>query len=422
MINFAHVVLLLVLLGLLILTSYVDRVFKEAGKFLSREFQENIDYFEHSVEPRLGVSPQRAALAMAVLPQLLLGTIAFLLAYTVFSHPWTMIDLFQAALALIFIIVICNRLLPYLLFARTRGEWLSGFVWLVRLLVYLALPVTIMLGFTISVASLTKEHSEEEPEHPSEAVDALIEAGREEGILEESDRHLIQSVVEFGDKTVREVMTPRPQIFAIPTDWTIEQLTDALRENAYSRIPVFRGSIDNIIGVVFSHDLLQIADVEARTRKVGDLVREELIFVPETKRGSELLREMQRDNVRMAVVIDEYGSVAGLVTIEDLIEEIVGELRDEDETDIVKEGEHTYVVPGSMDVDRLNELFGVRIDDEHEAATVAGLVSEIAGRIPHPGEFVESSGLRFEILASTDRRIERLRISEATPKPDQVQA
>lgn len=415
-----HVILILILLGLLTLTSYVDRLFKEAGKFLSREFQENIDYFEQKIEPRLGMSPQRAALAMAILPQLLLGTIAFWLAYTVFYHPWTGLELFQAAVILIFTIVICNRLIPYLLFARTRGEWLSSFAWLLTALIYLAVPVTIMLGFTISVASLTKEHTEEEPEHPSEAVEALIEAGREEGILEESDRHLIQSVVEFGDKTVREVMTPRPQIFAVPADWTIEQLTDALREQSYSRIPVFRNSIDNIIGIIFSHDLLQIADTDARTRKVGDLVREELLYVPETKRGSELLREMQRDNVRMAIVIDEYGGVAGLVTIEDLIEEIVGELRDEDETDIVREGEHTYVVPGSMDVDRLNELFGVRMDSEHEAATVAGLVSEIAGRIPHAGEIVENSGLRFEILSSTDRRIERLRISEATP--DQVQA
>lgn len=420
MITVAHVVLLLFLLALLTLTSYVDRVFKEAGKFLSREFQENIDYFEHKIEPRLGINPQRAALAMAVLPQLLLVTVAFLLAYTVFAHPWTGLELLQAAVTMVFVIVLCSRLIPYLLFARTRGEWLDYYVWLLRILIYVAVPVTVMLGFTISVASLTKEHHDEEPEHPSEAVDALIEAGQEEGILEESDRHLIQSVVEFGDKTVREVMTPRPQIFAVPADWTVEQLTDALRENSYSRIPVFRGSIDNIQGIVFSHDLLQIADTDARSRKVGELVRNELIFVPETKRGSELLREMQRDNVRMAVVIDEYGSVAGLVTIEDLIEEIVGELRDEDETDIVREGEHTYVVPGSMDVDRLNELFGVRMEDEHEAATVAGLVSEIAGRIPHPGEVVQNSGLRFEILASTDRRIERLRISEATP--DQVQA
>ena len=420
MITFIHLLLLLLLLALLTITSYVDRVFKEAGKFLSREFQENIDYFEHHIEPRMGVSPRRAALSMAVLPQLLLATIAFLLAYNVFSHPWTLLELVQSAVVMVLVILICNRLLPYLLFAHTRGEWARHLVWLFTALVYLAIPVTVMLGFTISVASLAKEHGEEEPEHPSEAVDALIEAGQEEGILEESDRHLIQSVVEFGDKTVREVMTPRPKIFAIPSDWNVEQLTDALREHSYSRIPVFRGTIDNIIGLIFSHDLLQIADTDARTRKVGDLVREELLYVPETKRGSELLREMQRDNVRMAVVIDEYGGVAGVVTIEDLIEEIVGELRDEDETDIVREGEHTYVVPGSMDVDRLHELFAVRMEDEHEAATVAGLVSEIAGRIPKRGEVVENSGLRFEILASTDRRIERLRISEASP--DKVQA
>ena len=121
MLTVAHVVLFVVLVALLTLTSYCDRVFKEAGKFLSREFQENIDFFEHEIEPQLGVSPQRAMLAMAVLPQLLLGTIGFLLAYTVFSHPWTALELLQAAITLVFTIVICNRLLPYLLFARTRG-------------------------------------------------------------------------------------------------------------------------------------------------------------------------------------------------------------------------------------------------------------------------------------------------------------
>jgi len=229
MITFWHVVILIFLMALLTLVSYVDRVFKEAGKFLSREFQENIDYFEANIEPRLGRNPQRAALAMAILPQLLLATLAFLLAYTVFAHPWTGLELLQAALVMVFVIVICSRLVPYLLFARTRGEWASNFVWLFRLMIYLAIPVTIMLGFTISVAALAKEHNEEVPEHSSEAVDALIEAGTEEGILEESDRHLIQSVVEFGDKTVREVMTPRPRIFAVPSDWTVEQLTDALR-------------------------------------------------------------------------------------------------------------------------------------------------------------------------------------------------
>ena len=133
-------------------------------------------------------------------------------------------------------------------------------------------------------------------------------------------------------------------------------------------------------------------------------------FVPESKRVSDLLREMQRDNLRMEIVVDEYGAVAGLVTIEDMVEEIVGEIRDERETDIVRENEYSYIVPGSMDVDRLDELFGVRFEG-HEATTVAGLASEIAGRIPQHGEIINAEGLRFEVLQSTDRRVERLRIS-----------
>jgi CBS domain containing-hemolysin-like protein len=270
------------------------------------------------------------------------------------------------------------------------------------------------------VAALTKDASEAEPERPSEAVDALIEAGQEEGILEESDRALIQSVVEFGDKTVREVMTPRPDVVAVPADMTIERFTELLRSHPYSRVPVYDGSIDHIIGIILSHDVLQVADVEARARTVRDVMRSEVQFVPESKRVSEQLREMQATNTQMAIVIDEYGGVAGIVTIEDLVEEIVGEIRDEHDAtaDIVREGEHSYLVPGSMDVDRLDDLFGVK-PEGHEATTVAGLVTELLGRIPHPGEVVQEDGLRFEVLESTDRLIERLRISsvQSVPSP-----
>ncbi len=137
------------------------------------------------------------------------------------------------------------------------------FLPLLLTLVYLMMPFTVVLGFGLSVAALAEPHEPEEPEHPSEAVDALIEAGREEGILEESDRQLIQSVVEFGDKTVREVMTPRPDIFAVSADTTIEQFTAMLREKPHSRVPVYVSTIDNIQGMVLSHDLIQINDSEA---------------------------------------------------------------------------------------------------------------------------------------------------------------
>jgi putative hemolysin len=260
---------------------------------------------------------------------------------------------------------------------------------------------------------------EKQPEHPSEAVDALIEAGQEEGILEESDRDLIQSVVEFGDKRVREVMTPRPEIVAVPVSMTIAQLTELLDKYPYSRIPAYEGDIDHIVGILYAKDLLQVADVEAHTRTVRDLMRPEVYFVPETKLGSDLLREMQRDNARMAVVIDEYGGVAGLVTIEDLVEEIVGEIRDEHEkSEITKESDTSYIFNGNTDVDLLEKVLGVRPDDK-EATTIAGLVSELAGHIPKAGEVFEENGLRFEVLESTERRVDRVRVSL---QPKQVRA
>ena len=145
-------------------------------------------------------------------------------------------------------------------------------------------------------------------------------------------------------------------------------------------------------------------------------MRRDVYFVPESKLSSDLLREMQRSNIRMAIVVDEYGGVAGLVTIEDLVEEIVGEIGDEHEkAQIVRESEHSYIVPGNMDVDRLDELFGIRLEG-HESSTIAGLVSELAGRIPKKGEVVEDEALKFEVLDSTDRKVERVRITAVAPK------
>jgi len=415
--NLATAVALLLLLGLLTLVSYVDRVYQEIGKFLSREFQDNIDIFEQKVEPNLRVSRTRASLSMAVLTQLTMAAIALLVGYVVFSdQKWSIYEILQATISLILIVILCNRFLPFVFFSRTRGTWLIRWTPLLRLLIYVLLPVTIVLGFLQSVASLTRQNTGEQPESPAEAVDALIEAGQEEGIIQEGDRDLIQSVVEFSGKTVREAMKPRPEMFAVTTDMTVERFIELLRAKHYSRVPVYEGNIHSIKGIVYAQDVLQVPDTEAHTRTLDTLMRRDVYFVPESKLGSDLLREMQRKNVRMAIVVDEYGGVAGLVTIEDLIEEIVGEIRDEHEQpEIVREGERAYVVSGGMDVDRLDELFGVKPEGK-ESATIAGLVSELAGRIPRRGEIVEEDGLRFEILESTDRRVERVRITSAQPQ------
>jgi CBS domain containing-hemolysin-like protein len=410
--NFAIAIALVVLLALLTLSSYVERVYAEIGKFLSREFQENIDNFEQQVEPKLKMGRSRAALSMAVLTQLLMAAIAMLMGFAVFRDgTWSADEVLEAALALLLIVIVFNRFLPYVFFSRTAGKWLGWWVVVLRVLIYVVLPVTLVLGFLQSVTSLTREHSEPQPETQAEAVDALIEAGQEEGILDESNRDLIQSVVQFSEKTVRDAMKPRPEMVTVAADTTVETLIELLRTRSFSRMPVFEGSIDNIVGLIYAKDVLQIPDSEAHTRTVGSLMRKDIYFVPETKLASDLLREMQKNKVRMAIVIDEYGGVAGLVTIEDLVEEIVGEISDEHEiAQVVRENEYSYLVPGNMDVDRLEELLGVR-PERKGAATVAGLVSELAGRIPQKGEVIEEDGLRLEVLQSSDRRVERVRVS-----------
>jgi putative hemolysin len=417
----AFIISFLVLLALLVISAYASRLYSESGKFLSREFQENIELFEHQIEPRLGFSHHRSALSFALLEQLLTAAICFLLAYSVFAQPgWSVEEVAQAVFFAIIVVLVFDRFLPYLLFSRTRGGWLVRFTLLLRLLIWSVFPLTMILGFLQSIISLTRpENADEEPEHPSEAVDALIEAGQDEGILEESDRELIHSVVEFGDKTVRDVMTPRPAIVAVAADTTVEQLTHLLSLHPFSRVPVYRGDLDHIVGIVSARDLLQVADTEAARRVASSLMKTETYFVPETKRASELLNEMQRANRRMAIAIDEYGGVAGLVTVEDLIEEIVGELSNEGElrNEAIRESDNSYIVLGSLEADRLEELFGLRLSDDWHATTVGGLVTEIAGRIPLPGEVVQEGELRFEVLESTARRVEKIRVLTKQPSP-----
>lgn len=414
--NFAIAITLFFLLGLLTLSSYVERVYAEIGKFLARDFQDNIDSFEQEVEPKLKVSRSRASLAVAVLTPVLMATIAMVIGFAVFRDgSWNIDELLEAALGLLLTVIVFNRFLPYVFFSRTSGKWLLRWVLLLRALIYLVLPITLVLGFLQSVTSLTREHPEQPPETQAQAVEALIEAGQEEGILDESNRELIQSVVQFSEKTVRDAMKPRPEMVAVSTNTTVEQLVDLLRARSFSRVPVFEGSIDSIVGLVYAKDVLQVPDSEAHTRVVDSLMRRDVYFVPETKLASDLLREMQRNKARMAIVIDEYGGVAGLVTIEDLVEEIVGEISDEHETaQVVRENDTSFLVPGNMDVDRLEELLGVR-PDRKGAATVAGLVSELAGRIPRKGEVIEEDGLRLEVLQSSDRRVERVRVSLHQP-------
>jgi CBS domain containing-hemolysin-like protein len=407
------------------LASYICRVHAEYGKILSREEQDNLDAWEELVEPKLGLTREHAGLCATVLQQLTLGYIALELGAVLFDRAPLLArpapgEIAQAVLVLVLVMIFCNQILPSLLFDRTQGRWAAKLIWPIRLLLWLVTPITVFIRFFFSVASLAEKQATPEEETAGD-VEALLEAGQEEGILDDSDRDLVRSAVEFGDKVVREVMTPRPDVFAVPETTTLVEFLELLREHNFSRVPVYAESIDNVTGIAFAHDLLQITDEEARMRAVAS-IQHSAAFVPETKRGYELLREMQREKQHMRIVIDEYGGVSGLVTIEDLLEQIVGNIRDEheEETPIEtpqREAGGVWLVPGSFAVDQLPELFGeqegfVDLGETYEATTLGGLVSEIEGRIPLPGEVVllESLGMRMEILASTDRRVERLRI------------
>jgi putative hemolysin len=447
----AYFITLTVLLAVLALAAYVDRVYSEMGKFLAREYQDNIDSWEEAIEPRLRLGRESIALSASVLRQLTLAAMALLWGLNLYRHTSGLVEIpsagaiARAAAELILLILIFDRLIPQILFARTRGLWIRRITVVLQVLFYLILPVTIVLQLLLSIAALAEPEDATEEEHPAEAMEALLEAGEEEGILEESDRELVRSVVEFGDKIVREVMTPRPEIFAVPGTLTLREFTAEINEHTFSRVPVYAGTLDQVTGIAFARDLLKVLDIEAGTRTVAQMQRP-AAFVPETKKVAELLREMQREKQHMRIVIDEYGGVAGLVTIEDLLEAIVGDIADEhdvaeENNSPVREDGGAYVVPGSFEVSRLRELFADQVDgqprpaedtepsalepsepreeelnplrllDEYESTTVGGLVSEIAGHIPLPGEVVEGEGVRMEVLASTDRRIDRVRVS-----------
>jgi putative hemolysin len=414
-------VMIAVLIGVLTLASYVDRLYSEMGKFLAREFQENIDAWEQHVEPKLRLERDHIRLSAAILAQLSIAALTLVFGVLLFDRAVndrpTFAEFAQVGLGAVLVILLFNQLLPFVFFTRTRGLWIIPWRRFLQTLFYLIMPVTLFLGFLLSIAALAEAPAKKEEEATIEAVDALLEAGEEEGILEESDRELVRSAVEFGDKVVREVMTPRPEIFAVPGSTTLETFLQMLENEPYSRVPVFEATLDHVTGIVFAHDLLHIRDEDARTQRVSSIQRP-ATFVPETKKVNELLREMQREKQHMRIVIDEYGGVAGLVTIEDLLEELVGSIRDEHEEEddadaVVREADGSWAVPGNLEIEQLEELMGgeVELPEDYDASTVAGLVSEAAGRIPQAGEVIEISGLRFEILASTDRRIDRLRVS-----------
>ena len=323
-------------------------------------------------------------------------------------------------------VIVFEHLLPLLIARRDPERVLEFLMPSFQPVARLLQPVTRSLVGIIATLRrdrASSTHDEFEGEGGGggdEAAHTLLDAGEHEGLIEREERALLQSIVDFGGTLVREVMTPRPDIVAIRSDATLTELRTVLAEQEYSRIPVFEESLDHILGFVHVKDLIRVGDVSPDERVVTRLLRP-AHFVPETKRVAELLKDMQRQQVQSAVVVDEYGGTAGLVTIEDLLEEIVGEIRDEYDVEsepIVEEGDGAFVFSGKVDVHAMAERLGLEIEREG-FETVGGFVLAQAGRVPAVGERFEAHGLTIEVLEAERRRVNKVRISKPPqPIPD----
>jgi len=269
-----------------------------------------------------------------------------------------------------------------------------------------------------------KTNEEEEEEDNGGDIQALIDVGAEEGILEEEEGVLIHSIIEFGDTRVNEVMMPRTEIVALPITATVREARDAIIESKYSRLPVYREQIDNVEGIIYVRDLLQCWPEGKEDEAITSLLRP-VYFVPETKSVSDLLEEMQKARVQLAMVIDEYGGVAGLVTVEDILEEIVGEIEDEDTeqeeiVEIIQASDGYYDVLGSTEIGKIERLFDMEIEDD-DFTTIAGLVISESGYMPRAGERLTFRGLDVEVLEADDRRINRVRLRRAEESKAQAE-
>jgi CBS domain containing-hemolysin-like protein len=329
---------------------------------------------------------------------------------------------------LVFVIVfmlVCEHILPLLIARRSPERTLEVLLPPFDVAAQFLRPLTGMLVRLIAEGRRERQaggDAEEPAPEGGEVHDEAAEAVQEQRSIEQDERRLLQSIVDFGDTLVREVMTPRPDMVAIGADATLGELRGLFREQEYSRVPVYKDNLDNIQGIVFVKDLIQLDNFSQIAGERLQPDRPALIrpatFVPETKRVADLLKEFQRKQVQAAIVVDEYGGTAGLVTIEDLLEEIVGEIRDEYDVEtepVVEEGQGSYVFSAKVSIDEIRQRLGVEIEPEG-FETVGGYVLTRVGRVPAVGETFELDGLVVEVLEAERRRIHKVRFRRA-PSP-----
>ena len=396
--------------------SYLALIYRELGRMTTGRVREHLEIFEAEIEPKLRINRRSGGRTFRILGHFLL---AFLVLETtrgvVYFVPGKWESFVEFCVFLTLEVVIAMHFIPDTLLYRTTGRWLLPLLPIVRAGMWVVWPARVFLEGAESLARISEHEPEKtEEQRTEEGIEALVEAAEEEGIIQPEQGDLIEQVVEFSDKRVREVMTPRPDIVAIAADATLEELHAKFVETKFSKMPVYEKSVDEIYGVVNAQELLHIADADLPRRRVRELARPAL-FVPETKAGSDLLREMRQKGQPMAIIIDEHGSVAGLATVEDLVEEIVGESGNDGRPpapDVVREPDGGLVMRGSMSITDVEELLGVRFGGEsyETVTTIAGLLNHASGKVPAAGDKIEIGEYTFEVLEANQRKVLRLRI------------
>jgi len=374
----------------------------------------------------LGNRP-RFTFALSATIQILLVAVAVLvtsISLTVFQNPrFVLIGL----LAGLILAGIFRQLVP--LFISTRDPegtllfLLPAIRPLLPLMAFAADPFHRLFDRSRRKEQELENGGDDEEQDSEDDIQALIDVGEAEGILEEEEGELIHSILEFGDTRVSEVMTPRPDIVAVPAGATVREAREVMIESKYSRLPVYREQIDNVEGLIYVRDLLEQWAANNEEGLIAKLVRP-VYFVPETKPVSDLLEEMQKAHVQLSMVVDEYGGVSGLVTVEDILEEIVGEIEDEDIAgdeleEIVEQGDGCYEVVGSTEIGKIERLFDMEIETD-DFTTIAGLVINESGRVPPQGEHLTFRGLEVEVLEADERRIGKLRVQRAKNNSEEV--
>ncbi len=401
----------------LLLLSVLDVAYTNTSRISFRRILDNPAIKAPAALPSLLESRTEVLISIHLLVQVMLVSGSVFL-FTAFNrHQVPYVAGLPGTIVLMFVLILLFRqLLPRLIVARNPEMTLVYMFPALRLCCLLMRPFAGLMTGVLNYFHRWEEEGDPEKveETTDEEIQAFIDAGQEEGILEDDEGEMIQSIVHFGEKVVREVMTPRTQIVAIDINSSVEKLLQLITSRSHTRIPVYRDDLDNIEGFIHERDLLRLWQREETTgpqRTLVKLVRP-VHFVPETKPVDDLLNEMKKRGDQIVLVVDEYGGISGLVTMEDLVEEIVGEIHDVESSEekIVEESPGTYIVPGSLELGGLDEKLATPFVEDTECTTVAGAVVELFGHLPATGEKIEHNGVSVEVLDADRRRVHRLRM------------